>query len=159
MKSILISIKPEWVAKILNGGKTIEIRKTCPKEHHYSFDVYIYCTKPRGSRWKAVHLIGRRLNSPDPCSSFLGDGKVVAKCKCLIGQMDFNNPKLGDGYADCILNDCCLTLEQARRYQGNRPTLKLWHISDLVIFSRPKKLSEFGLTRAPQSWQYVEVKR
>lgn len=27
---ILISIKPEWVEKILNGKKTIEVRKTCP---------------------------------------------------------------------------------------------------------------------------------
>lgn len=31
MKSIMISIKPEWVKKILNGDKTIEIRKTMPK--------------------------------------------------------------------------------------------------------------------------------
>ena len=31
-KCILISIKPEWVCKILNGEKTIEVRKTAPKE-------------------------------------------------------------------------------------------------------------------------------
>lgn len=29
---ILISIMPEWVCKILNGEKTIEVRKTAPKE-------------------------------------------------------------------------------------------------------------------------------
>lgn len=29
---ILISIKPEWVEKILNGEKTIEVRKTCPRK-------------------------------------------------------------------------------------------------------------------------------
>lgn len=29
---ILISIKPEWVCKILNEEKTIEVRKTAPKE-------------------------------------------------------------------------------------------------------------------------------
>ena len=29
-KAILISIKPEWVCKILNGKKTIEIRKSSP---------------------------------------------------------------------------------------------------------------------------------
>lgn len=29
---ILISIKSEWVEKILNGEKTIEVRKTCPRE-------------------------------------------------------------------------------------------------------------------------------
>lgn len=31
-KVIIISIKPEWVCKILNGEKTIEVRKTAPKE-------------------------------------------------------------------------------------------------------------------------------
>ena len=31
MKNIIISIKPQYVEKILNGEKTIEIRKTMPK--------------------------------------------------------------------------------------------------------------------------------
>lgn len=44
MKSILISIKPEFVAKIINGEKTIEVRKTAPK-CNLPIDVYIYCTK------------------------------------------------------------------------------------------------------------------
>lgn len=46
MKQILISIKPEWVAKILNGDKTIEIRKTMPK-CELPCKVYIYCTKEK----------------------------------------------------------------------------------------------------------------
>lgn len=29
----MISIKPQWVAKILNGEKTIEIRKKFPKDY------------------------------------------------------------------------------------------------------------------------------
>lgn len=56
--AILISIRPEWVEKILNGEKTIEIRKSCPKEwKDYSNGktkikpepekCYIYCTKPK----------------------------------------------------------------------------------------------------------------
>ena len=43
MKAILMSIRPKWVAKILNGEKTIEIRKKFPKD--YVGWVYIYCTK------------------------------------------------------------------------------------------------------------------
>ena len=31
MKKILISIKPKYVAEILNHRKTLEIRKTAPK--------------------------------------------------------------------------------------------------------------------------------
>jgi hypothetical protein len=30
-----------------------------------------------------------------------------------------------------------------------------WHISALKIYDRPRELGEFGLTRAPQSWQYI----
>ena len=45
-KAILISIKPEWVEKILNGEKTIEIRKTMPN-CELPIDVYIYCTKEK----------------------------------------------------------------------------------------------------------------
>lgn len=44
MKKILISIKPKWIAKILNGEETLEIRKSCPK-CELPCEVYIYCTK------------------------------------------------------------------------------------------------------------------
>ena len=44
MKTIMISIKPEFVQKTLNGNKTIEIRKTMPK-CELPCKVYIYCTK------------------------------------------------------------------------------------------------------------------
>ena len=42
-KAVLISIHPEWVRKILNGSKTVEIRKTAPK-CGVPFKCYIYCT-------------------------------------------------------------------------------------------------------------------
>jgi predicted transcriptional regulator len=58
-KSILLSIQPKWVAKILNGEKTIEIRKKFPK--NYVGWVYIYCTKGKGKLFRcklhAVHNI------------------------------------------------------------------------------------------------------
>lgn len=38
-----MSINPYWVAKILNGEKTIEVRRKFPKD--YRGWVYIYCTK------------------------------------------------------------------------------------------------------------------
>lgn len=42
---ILISIRPEWVAKILNGEKTVEVRKTYPTKIETPFKCYIYCTQ------------------------------------------------------------------------------------------------------------------
>lgn len=44
MKAVLLSVRPEWCEKILNGEKTVEIRKSCPA-HGTPFKVYIYCTK------------------------------------------------------------------------------------------------------------------
>lgn len=43
MKSVLISIKPQWCKKIASGEKTIEVRKSAPKE--VPFKAYIYCAK------------------------------------------------------------------------------------------------------------------
>ena len=45
MKSVLISIKPQWCEKIASGRKTIEVRKSAPKET--PFKAYIYATKPK----------------------------------------------------------------------------------------------------------------
>ena len=45
---------------------------------------------------------------------------------------------------------------ELEKYAGKSCVLYGWHISDLAIYDKPKKLEEFNLTRAPQSWQYVE---
>ena len=43
MKAVLLSIRPKWCKKILDGEKTVEVRRTCPV-HGTPFKVYIYCT-------------------------------------------------------------------------------------------------------------------
>ena len=45
-KAVLISIRPEWVNKILTGEKTLEIRKNRPTMQP-PFRCYIYCTTGR----------------------------------------------------------------------------------------------------------------
>ena len=72
MKSILISIKPKWVAKILNGEKTIEVRKTKPNVE-LPIDVYIYCTKNREMAKMCKYPCDKETKA------FLNLGKVVAK--------------------------------------------------------------------------------
>lgn len=44
MKSILMSFQPQWVEKIINGEKILEIRKFIPK-CELPCKVYIYCSK------------------------------------------------------------------------------------------------------------------
>lgn len=51
----------------------------------------------------------------------------------------------------------CLTYDEVTEYFGDEDYKAfIWHISDLVIYDRPKKLDEFRLNRPPQSWCYVE---
>ena len=45
-KTVLISIRPEWVEKIANEIKTVEVRKTKPYLET-PFKCYIYCTNKR----------------------------------------------------------------------------------------------------------------
>ena len=45
MKCVMLSIRPQGVEKIAIGKKTIEVRKTAPKE--VPFKVYIYCSKEK----------------------------------------------------------------------------------------------------------------
>lgn len=174
MKAVLISIQPKWVAKIANGEKTIEVRKTAPKCEE-PFKCYIYCTfpkKPAYTLW-----LNRRTKN-----KFLADGKVIGEFVCdkvfLLhpytydgGNADRERRKLiqtfeGSSKENEILTATCLTQDEMFDYIGAGNYGYGWHISDLKIYDKPKELSEFFTTmgkrpshmveRPPQSWQYVE---
>ena len=181
MKAILISIKPKWVAKILNGEKTIEIRKTMPK-CDLPIDVYIYCTKdkPRAIMTDKGCVVANTLEvggNSQYKSAYSLSGKVVAKFTLdKVGEIKFDDKE--------VQRKACLTEDELFEYLFvNEPYHEdmkkgyAWHISNLVIFDKPKELSEFKipcdfkcpklgccychkntrLTKAPQSWCYVEV--
>ena len=70
------------------------------------------------------------------------------------------------------LENMCLSVQEVFDYIGIGKHLYGWHISDLVIYDKPRELSEFvyasiihtncfakhtkRVTRPPQSWCYVE---
>lgn len=156
MKSILISIKPKYVAEILNHRKTIEIRKTAPK-CDLPIDVYIYCTKGAGLQQYVDEYF------TDEGSLSLKNEKVVAKFRLeKIDEVHVDEHMLKDRAWDYVLSNSCLNREELRAYAGgSHPyygVVFAWHISDLRIFDKPKPLSEFGLKHAVQSWCYVEEK-
>lgn len=130
MKSVLISIRPQWCEKIANGTKTLEVRKTRPKLET-PFKCYIYQTMRRENK-------GRTYS----------DGKVIGEFMC-----DYIN-KIYAPFGDKT-GGTCLSAKEIYDYV-NRDFCYGWHISELKIYDKPKKLGEFGLTRAPQSWCYVE---
>ena len=203
MKAILISIKPKWVAKILNGEKTIEIRKTCPAifKHLKSYegaelDVYIYCTKGNVELYKWSEAVGYLADNNEknyhhqPCTPKTLNSKVVAKFT--LNKVEEIKPKVKLGLLNTyntyetetlvinpLLKKCCLLYEELDSYLKWKNGYA-WHIDNLEIFDRPKELNEFygytdkkiewysglpkvrvmaSLTKAPQSWCYVEVEK
>jgi predicted transcriptional regulator len=158
MKSVLISIQPKWVEKIASGEKTIEVRKTRPKLET-PFKCYIYCTYGKANE---NYMLGKR-------------GKVIGEFVCR-GMMD--------GGSKLLPKQSCLTLDEILDYAKGKRVYG-WRIANLVIYDKPKELSEFRLPctqkqcaswckdmkvenavclnkgkrfiiRPPQSWCYVE---
>ena len=203
MKSVLISIRPQWVEKIARGEKTIEVRKTAPKE--VPFKAYIYCTSSNvhdcilidKSGLSFTYAINYKTAIVD--SGYYGNGKVIGEFVCdkvyeynfHEGLIEFNSmgfPSRIFGSYLIFADDyesMCLSYDEVKNY-GKGKTLYGWHISDLKIYDKPKELSEYWgrikclsahtvecwncfakcverngshykpLTRAPQSWQYLE---
>lgn len=138
MKSVLISIKPQWVTEIKIGEKTIEVRKTRPAIET-PFKCYIYETK---EKFKA------RLFTRDVFCQ--GKGKVIGEFVChkideyLCEKYDWSDGEDSLEYRIPSVEGrkTCLEYDEIREYGKGKP-LYFWHISDLVIYDKPKELSEF----------------
>lgn len=135
--AVLISIKPKWVGLIANGDKTIEIRKTRPKLET-PFKCYIYETKGDTD----VPVI-----YDDGSMDFHGRGMVVGEFVCDgIKRYPFINQTLlkEDAWypVDADIHDMCLSYAEIYKYGGGKD-LYGWHISDLVIYDKPKDLTDF----------------
>ena len=142
MKKILLSTNPEWVAKVLNLEKDVEIRKTAPT-CDLPIEVIIYCTKgkylfaPNG--WNEHWWVQKYFNGEGKYN-----GKVVAKFTLKsVHKYDWRlvaNPFFK-------VRGSCLSYSQLREYatdpEGKIHDLFGWHIDDLEIFDEPKELSEF----------------
>lgn len=185
MKAILISIKPQWVSKILNGTKTIEIRKTMPK-CDLPIDVYIYCTKDKDILYENVLTNNFYLNLHNPAIGVeKRNGKVVAKFTLnRVEEISYSNSIYM--VWNYTTHRACITEKEMVNYLKGKKGYA-WYISNLVIFDRPRELGEFNnlcprkdekchlckywvynkigtygrckneLTKAPQNFVYIEV--
>lgn len=170
MKEVLISIQPKWCELIANGEKTIEVRKTKPKLGT-PFKCYIYQT------------VDGRTNTVDILENNLG--KVIGEFVCdniypiryeMDGFADFIDCKTsclkprdfivyGKGkplYAWHISN---LKIydepkELSEFYKKDfKKALCYWEYLfsiDCVDDEPEPKEEDYILTKAPQSWCYVE---
>lgn len=175
-KAVMLSIRPKWVEKIANGEKTIEVRKTRPNIAT-PFKCYIYCTLP-----KYPHEDFIATDYPMP--QFYGGGKVIGEFTCdrIFPINVFDNGSIQNWLFE-HMERSCLAYEELAGYIGNGKTGHGWHISGLLIYNQPRKLSEFqratdpcdschaeytweckdckklggDIKRPPQSWCYVEA--
>ena len=180
-KAVLISIRPEWCARIASGKKTIEVRKTSPKLET-PFKCYIYCTKDPGNKGSATHFFesdeGTFWSAGKTFAAFLS-GTVIGEFVCDSIQTLFFDSDVRYGidhpndYGKKIMERSCLTLWEIQDYLEGKDGYT-YHISNLQIYDRPKVLSDFKtyntrvviengfpmptheIKRPPQSWCYVE---
>ena len=163
-KAALISIKPKWCEKIINGEKTIEVRKTRPKLDT-PFKAYIYCTMPDT---KDPHNI-LELHGADG-KIRKANGKVIGEFTCeRIALIAYDGGELSSTTNAAFSPATCLTQPEIIAYIGDKGRCYGWHMSNLRIYDTPRELSEFtglrntrfgaepyDIKRPPQSWGYVQ---
>lgn len=135
-KAVMISIRPEWCSLIAQGKKTVEVRKTQPKLA-MPFKCYIYCTL------SGCNDFFRDVLDGDVAAwnrSKMADmkGKVIGEFVC-DDVFEINKP-----YGMYNRGTCMLPVDMFRYAQGMQ--LYGWHISDLVIYDKPRRLDEFSVT-------------
>lgn len=155
--AVLLSVRPKWCELIANGKKTIEVRKTKPKIKP-PFKCYIYCTKPK--------MITKYVFKPEDypeymrpekpvfckvpdgsspyCSVVNGNGKVIGEFECdVIFTMSITYSDPTSRIALKEFPYTCLTDQQIIDYLGNGNQGYGWHISNLVIYDKPKEIRDF----------------
>ena len=161
MDNYILSVRPEWLAKILNREKTIELRKTAPQTPCV---MLLYCTKLPNVLIDFKEYVTETNHTRYILCDYLKkhskqiNGKIVGKFTLknveTVSERWTGNEYIFDD--EKTLNMACISACELEQYQTKRNPIFAWHISDLVIFDEPKELAEFGVKRAPQS--YMKVK-
>lgn len=128
MKTVLISIQAEHNDNIEKGLKKSELRTKAPKIDT-PFKVLTYE------------------------SGLHGRHKIVNEWIC----KDITTWLMYMGLPAHLSKVACVSNEYIWEYcdRGHK-NIDEMHITDLVIYDTPKDLSEYGLSRPPQSWCYVK---
>lgn len=177
----MISIRPKWCEKIVSGEKTIEVRKTRPKLET-PFKCYIYRTKGTilhiiNGEWVQMETGGTII------AEFICDRVYELGMRSHGGSYYVKGED--QPTTDDVAWQSCLSLRDMHDYLQSKVGYGL-HISDLKIYDTPKELIEFhtwkkckscsksgyestafiydencmiqaAITKAPQSWCYVEA--
>lgn len=147
MKSVLMSIQPKWCELIASGKKTVEVRKTKPKID-VPFKCYIYETKDK--KFENIGVCGHKADGTPYIYKHNG-GKVIGEfiCNAIISHCEMANADIAE-YQGCIKREKLFEYAKGKELYG-------WHISDLVIYDKPRELSEFHLARHCFNYKNVDI--
>ena len=148
MKAVLISTQSKWVEKIANRKKTIEVRKTAPKQ--VPFKCYIYCTSAKPYLYKEANppfelFLDSELYKGKGYDDRLFSSKIIGEFVC--DRID----EIYQCNSGWVKENACISKDEFFDYLGiPRGThfgydkkAYAWHISDLKIYDKPKVLAEF----------------
>lgn len=130
MINILLSVRQPFSGKILSGEKTWELRKNAPRI-------------PRGE-----HVTLWLYESGKD-----GERAIIGKCR-MVSYVYMRHMPFGDAL-DLLMKDACVTEEHIRAYLP----CSAWGVQDPVRLPAAVPLSAIGMTRPPQSWQYLADKQ
>lgn len=189
MKSIMLSIKPYWLFLIIankmgwktDKEKTVEVRKTFPKDKDWNKTVILYCTKDYNSlnQIPIEYRMLMRLLMGKVIGEFVCDRIDTIYSRGINDNFDYCYLSLNEWGNDDIeieitaIKKSCISKSELNKY-ASKYVIYAWHISDLQIYDKPKELSEFRFANSvkgrwdnkgnremtvkkpPQSWCYVE---
>lgn len=131
MSDIIMTVKARHIRHMREGRKKYELRKNRPSDYraHNHFNRVWLCESGSG-------------------------GRIVAafRCRCF--------PELTGTEDGLIAQLCAITPEEVQGYRkGGKQRLFGWLIedfSDLKGTARERHISDFGVSRPPQSWCYAK---
>ena len=179
MKAVLASLKPYYYYLVGEGIKTIEVRKTFPKAEDWSKDIFFYMCRDEKSFAEIPKVFREKYRKHF--------GKIGLRVVC-DNILDYTLDPYGHHsyyISDDDFESTCLTFFEELWDYGKGKTLYGWHISNLIIYDKPRELSDFlidckncnkkfvgdpncwqgcvdgyrRITRPPQSWCYVERRK
>lgn len=161
MKSVLLSIRPNWCEKIFNGEKTMEVRKTAPNLET-PFTVYVYQTKIKFKVKNWQENFQSIVFTPNGGVEE-GNGKVIGSFVCdkhevfdsawsewAYGCAPYDVPCAMPMSEERAIKICkeygCMSLDDIVKYFGDEDwTAHFWHITEPKLFDKPKMVTEFAV--------------
>lgn len=127
MINILLSVRRPFSDKILSGEKEWDLRKNFPRNpHDVPITLWLYESGKNGKR------------------------AIIGKCMMSHYYMNLSDIIFRET-VELLIKEACVTEEHLRSYM---PCFA-WCVKDPVRLSAAVPLSAIGLTRPPQSWQYI----